>query len=457
MTVQFAAIGILVLVFVIGAARGVHIGALALTAAVGVGLTLGEQSLKDVLGGFPLELMLLLLGMTYLIGIARANGTLDWLVDKAVRRTGRKKFLLPWLMFVIALVIAGLGNPLAALVVIPIAMVLAEKNGRDPMVMGLGAVNGSIAGAFAPTSLYGQLTVSVGRIGDAEVNPYAQFAFVLVLVLALQVAAQMLFRRHRTVDATAAEDLTNTSGTAPEHTGTDPLGGVMPPGSGGAPVSTVERVERMMSGSTTATPSTVAQRLTLCCLGLLVVIVIGAPAFDMTINIGTVALALGVALSFAFPRDSTAAIADIDWSTILLVGGIVTYVALLQRMDALDELSELATAISWPIVAVLTLCFVGALVSAFASTTALLPVIIPLSLPLVAEGGFSATGLIIALAASATIVDSTPFSTSGALVVACSSETDRPRITRLLLRWGLAMTVIGPLVTCGLLVLPSLI
>ncbi|WP_344591525.1 hypothetical protein [Actinomadura vinacea] len=41
-------------------------------------------------------------------------------------------------------------------------------------------------------------------------------------------------------------------------------------------------------------------------------------------------------------------------------------------------------------------------------------------------------------------------------MVACSSETDRPRVTRLLLRWGLSMTVIGPIVTCGSLVLPSL-
>lgn len=453
MTVQFVAIGILVLVFGVGAARGVHIGALALTAAIGVGLTLGEQPLKEILGGFPVELMLLLLGMTYLIAIARANGTLDWLVDGAVRRTGRKKFLLPWLMFLIALVIAGLGNPLAALIVIPTAMLLAEKNGRDPMIMGLGAINGSIAGAFAPTSLYGVLTVSIGELADVKVNPYAQFAFVLALVVALQVAAQMLFRRHRTVDATLVGDSTSTtSDPAPE-----PTGGVLAGPGGGASLSTAERVERTTAISTATPRTTFAQRLTMVCLGLLVVIVIAVPAWDVSVNIGAVALALGGILSLAFPRDSVAAIDDIDWSTILLVCGIVTYVALLQQMGAVDALGDLAAAIGSPLVAVLTLCFVGALVSAFASTTALLPVIIPLALPLVAEGGISAAGVIIALSVSATIVDSTPFSTSGAVMVASSSEADRPRVTRLLLRWGLSMTVIGPLVTCGLLVLPSLL
>ena len=81
--------------------------------------------------------------------------------------------------------------------------------------------------------------------------------------------------------------------------------------------------------------------------------------------------------------------------------------------------------------------------------------IIPLSLPLVAQGDISGVGLIIALALSATLVDSTPFSTSGAIAVASSSEAQRPRVTTMLLRWGLSMAVVGPLVTCGLLVLPS--
>ena len=72
--------------------------------------------------------------------------------------------------------------------------------------------------------------------------------------------------------------------------------------------------------------------------------------------------------SLLFPKESRAAIDEIDWSTILLVGGIVTYVGLLQRMGALERLGELASTIPWPLVAVFTLCSVGALISAFASS-----------------------------------------------------------------------------------------
>jgi hypothetical protein len=57
------------------------------------------------------------------------------------------------------------------------------------------------------------------------------------------------------------------------------------------------------------------------------------------------------------------------------------------------------------------------------------------------------TGLIIALAISATVVDSTPFSTAGALAVASADDDERPRIYRGLLIWGAAMVVTAPLLT----------
>ncbi|RYH23123.1 MAG: hypothetical protein EON54_24985, partial [Alcaligenaceae bacterium] len=67
MTVQYISIGILGLILVIALFRSVHVGALALAAALGVGLTLGSESVKEVMGGFPVDLMLLLLGVTYLV------------------------------------------------------------------------------------------------------------------------------------------------------------------------------------------------------------------------------------------------------------------------------------------------------------------------------------------------------------------------------------------------------
>ena len=72
------------------------------------------------------------------------------------------------------------------------------------------------------------------------------------------------------------------------------------------------------------------------------------------------------------------------------------------------------------------------------------------------QGTLSATGVVVALALSATIVDATPFSTVGALVVANAEEDERPQVYRGLLVWGAAMVATAPVVACLVfIVVPS--
>lgn len=95
MNVEIIALIVLVAVFAISAIRNVHMGALALVAACVIGVLLVGESLDDVLGGFPVDALLILLGITYLFGIARAVGTIDWLVDRSVRLIGDRVALIP--------------------------------------------------------------------------------------------------------------------------------------------------------------------------------------------------------------------------------------------------------------------------------------------------------------------------------------------------------------------------
>jgi hypothetical protein len=52
--------------------------------------------------------------------------------------------------------------------------------------------------------------------------------------------------------------------------------------------------------------------------------------------------------------------------------------------------------------------------------------------------------LISALGVCASIVDASPFSTTGALIVSAADESERPRLKSLLMRWGLSMVIVGP-------------
>ena len=56
---------------------------------------------KDVLAGFPADLFLTLLGITYLFGIASRNGAIDWLVARAAVLLGRHTAFMPLLVFTV--------------------------------------------------------------------------------------------------------------------------------------------------------------------------------------------------------------------------------------------------------------------------------------------------------------------------------------------------------------------
>jgi hypothetical protein len=102
------------------------------------------------------------------------------------------------------------------------------------------------------------------------------------------------------------------------------------------------------------------------------------------------------------------------------------------------------------------LCYVGGVTSAFASSTALLPIIIPIAIPLVASGDVSAIAVVAALAVSSTIVDVSPFSTNGALMVANRPDTiTEERFYKQILTYSGLVVVVGPLLVWAAIVLPG--
>src|SRR5699024_11817471 len=80
--------------FVIATFVSVHMGALALMATFLFGTFVLGEDVDTLLSGFPADLFLILVGVTYLFALAKDNGTVDWIVNilvKAVRgRVDRK-------------------------------------------------------------------------------------------------------------------------------------------------------------------------------------------------------------------------------------------------------------------------------------------------------------------------------------------------------------------------------
>jgi Na+/H+ antiporter NhaD/arsenite permease-like protein len=188
---------------------------------------------------------------------------------------------------------------------------------------------------------------------------------------------------------------------------------------------------------------------------LLAILIVAVAAFVFGLNIGFIAFAAAVTIHLIFPASSGEAEKKIAWSVVLLVCGIVTYVAALQRYGTVEAVGHGIAGLSTPLVTGLLLCVVGAVTSAFASSAGILGAMVPLAVPLMARGEINPTGLVVALALSATVVDATPFSTVGALVVANAEDDERARIYRGLLWWGTAMVVTAPLLTWLIFILPA--
>ena len=108
------------------------------------------------------------------------------------------------------------------------------------------------------------------------------------------------------------------------------------------------------------------------------------------------------------------------------------------------------------VIGALVLCYVGGVVSAFASSTALLPVIIPIAVPLITDGGIEAAMFVAALAVASTIVDVSPFSTNGALMLANRPDSiSEPTYYKQILTYSAIVVAVGPLLVWAALVLPG--
>jgi Na+/H+ antiporter NhaD/arsenite permease-like protein len=437
MSGQIISIAVLLVVFVIGTVRPVNLGAVALVATFGVGMLVAGESFDKAISGFPIAVFVLLVGVTYLFGVASVNGTIEWLVTSAARLVRENRVVIPWVLFLLAAIptTVGAAGPAGVALLAPIALRMSEKYRIDPRLTGLMVVNGSNAGNFSPINVLGVIVNSTAQHNGLAISPLSLWLGNFVFTVALGAVVFLIYGgreliRDRRSDRVAVTE-TESAGTEPQAPAPD--GGV------------VTAVEPAPGVTRSTSVVVLASTLT-----AIVLVAAGALVFGQ--DIGMLAVIAAVLLHLVFPRSSAGAPGKIGWSTVLLICGVVTYVALLQRMGTVKMIGDSVAGISISLLAALLLCLIAAVTSAFASSIGVLGALIPLAVPFLLTGGVGATGVVIALSISATAVDATPFSSIGALTVASAPEAERDRLYRGLLRWGFAMVPIAPLAAWSIFV-----
>ncbi|MBA2805933.1 SLC13 family permease [Streptomyces sp. KM273126] len=463
MSPELISILVLVVVFVIATTRSVNMGALAFAAAFGVGALVADLDADGIFAGFPGDLFVVLVGVTYLFAIARANGTTDWLVHAAIRLVRGRVALIPWVMFALtgALTAIGAVSPAAVAIVAPIALSFAVRYRISPLLMGTMVVHGAQAGGFSPISIYGTI---VNGIVEREKLPGSEITLFLASLTVNLVIAAVVFVLFGGLKLWAQGSVavdgeegaaSGDSGGGTSGTSTSGVSG----GTGGTSRTAAATSPTAVATAAPARPGepgpdttrlTPARTATLTALVALVVAVL---AFDL--DAGLTAITLAVLLSAAWPEDSRVAVGQIAWPTVLLICGVLTYVGVLDEMGTITWAGEGVSGIGVPLLAAVLLCYIGAIVSAFASSVGIMGALIPLAVPFLAQGEIGAIGMVAALAVSATVVDVSPFSTNGALVLAAAPDVDRERFFRQLMVYGGIVVAVVPAVVWLVMVVPG--
>jgi di/tricarboxylate transporter len=442
----------LIAMFVAATLLPINMGTLGFVAAFLVGTLAVGMNTDDIIAGFPSELFLTLVGVTYLFAIAQNNGTVDLMVRGAVRLVRGRVAFIPWVMFGITGVLTALGalGPAAVAIIAPIALNFAKQYKINALLMGMMVIHGAQAGGFSPISVYGVTVNNIVAKAELLNSPVALFLGSLFFNAAIGVLLFMFLGGRSLIGRTVHDDIEPSADTADAADG---AGGPTPSGKGNGGTATIAATKTEPQVDVKPLPTkavTYDQVLTLIGLGALAVF-----SLILDLDIGFVSMTVAAVLALASPKAQKGAVSQISWSTVLLIGGVLTFVGVLQEAGSVEWVGNGVAKLGMPLLVALLLCYLGGIVSAFASSTAILGATIPLAVPLLLAGEVSPIGVVVALAISSTIVDVSPFSTNGALVLANAQDVDRDKFYKQILRYSALVVAIGPLIAWAALVLPG--
>ncbi len=404
----------LTIAIIISSVTPLNIGTMALGLSLVVGYYLGGVKVKEIITGYPVNLFLMLAGVTYLFSLANVNGTLEKITKYSIKAVRGKVALLPIVLFFLAFILASIGPghiSIAALLAPP-AMLLAQEVGISPLLMALVVGDGAQAGAMSPIAPTG--IIAKGIISKMSLPMSTDSASVILwmnmLVTHMAVAALAYFlfgglKLLKKKDIGQSETLKNI------------------------------HVE----------PFDYKQILTLSGIAVLILGVIFGK-----LDVGLGAFLLGAILSLLGAADEAKAIKGMPWGTIMMVTGVTVLVQLMSKIGGMDLFASIMARFSTPFTVTLVVGFIAALISAYASTSGvILPAFLPLAPVLLSKiGGGDLMALLSSIVVAGHLTDMSPLSTTGAVFIAgAAPETDKTKLFRGMMIWGLSMSVVGALIS----------
>lgn len=357
---------------VIGFIRNVNVGILCTGFAMILGLIYGLTT-KEILSGFSSSLFIQMVGITYLFAIIQGNGALELLARKLVALVGKRKRLIPIVIYILGFAICACGpGAIPSLAIIPvIAIPVALTAGINPIMTAVIGDLGVMSGRMSPLTPEAAVVRELMSEQGLEPNTVPIMICLTITAIVTGIIVYIYYKGWQ-IDETAG-------------------------------------------ASQEALPRFTWQQ-TLSLLGL-VVLAVGVLFFSM--NAGLTGFAVGSVLVVLGCGNEKKAIAGVPWNVILMVLGVGVLMNVISLSGGIDIMVAGLEAIMGQRTAATIMSLAAGFMSFFSSGLGVVfPTLIPTAAGLSTAIGVDAYELVAVIVIGGTVAGFTPVSTTGALIMA---------------------------------------
>lgn len=367
----------LFVVVAIGFVKKCNIGVLAIGSAL-ILARLGGLSDSKVLAGFDAKLFITLVGVSFLFSVAQVNGTLELVAKKGIGLAGKRTYLVPVIIFLVAgfLTIIGPGNIAVGNLMTVVAVTIAVSMGENPLLFALAAKVAANGFTLSPLTPPGVLMEKLGtEAGFAGFEIPVMWNCILWSTI-LMIGFSIYYKIWKIKPA----DNNNISLKVKEHLNKQ-------------------------------------QWITIIGVLVMVVMVVG-----LNINVGLASFFVAAALVILGVTDEKKALVKVPWGTLLLICGVGVLMNVVIELGGLDLMSKGLLSIMTPKTAAPIIGISASILSFFSSTTGVvMPSMIPTLGPIVQSlgtGNAGFTELASVVITSSLSAAFSPASTGGGLILA---------------------------------------
>lgn len=374
----------LLLAITIGFLRNANVGVLCLGFAMILGLWFGIPNGK-LLAGFSSSIFMQMVGITYLFGIVKVNGTLELLAKKLLGLVGKRVHLIPVVFFIIGAILSGIGpGSIPCLAIIPvIAIPVAVSAGLNPIMVAIIGDFGVMSARMSPltpeSAVVSELMIKQGLTGNTL--PLMFSLMITSVVMALLV---FVYYHGWEIENRASE------------------------------VDEGAEVPKMNMTNV---------------LSVLALAVLAVGVLFLKWNAGLTGFLCGTVLICLGCGDEKSAIRSIPWGVIFMIIGVGVLMHIVTISGGIDLLIEAMKGIMTTRTATTITGALAGIMSLFSSGLGVVfPTLIPTAGGLAASMGVNAVELCAAIVIGGTIAGFTPMSVTGALIMAGAAQQENAEV-----------------------------